>query len=121
MGVRAIRGATTVEHNAEKDITEETKLLLEEIMQVNDINKQELISIFFTTTKDVNAEFPAVAARELALYNVPLMCAHEMDVPHGIKNCIRIMMHVNTNKSLDDICHIYLKEAKKLRPDLSEG
>lgn len=120
MGVRAIRGAITIDHNTKQEIILYTKQLLREIMHVNGITSEDMISIFFTTTKDVNATFPAVAARELKLNDIPLMCAHEMEVPGSLSKCIRVMMHVNTDKTLAELSHIYLRDAKKLRPDLAK-
>lgn len=120
MGVRAVRGAITIDNNTKEDVLKYTKELLSEIVKANNIDQEDIISIFFTTTRDVNAEFPAVAARELKLKNIPLMCAHEMDVPGSIPMCIRIMLHFNTDKTLDEISHIYLRDAIKLRPDLFE-
>jgi len=119
MPVRAIRGAITVERNDTQNILENTRILLQEIFERNNIDKNDLISILFTTTKDVNAVFPAAAAREMGLTDVPLMCAAEIDVPGSLKMCIRVMLHINTEKDLHEIHHVYLKEAKKLRPDIN--
>lgn len=121
MSVRAIRGAITVDHNTYEDIIDKTKLLLEEIIRSNNLVHDDMISIIFTATKDINAAFPPVAARQIGLADVPLMCAVEMDVAGSLQKCIRIMLHVNTSKSLDEIRHIYLGEAAKLRPDLAKA
>jgi len=118
MPVRAIRGATTVEKNSVEDIMHETKKLLMEIVQANNINKDDIISVIFSATKDINAAFPATAAREMGWTDIPLMCTNEMDVPGSLEKCIRVMMHINTDKSNSQLKHIYLKEARKLRPDL---
>jgi chorismate mutase len=120
MTVRAVRGAITVDENTKEQIILHTKELLNEMLVSNHINPNDIISIFFTTTKDVNAVFPSVAAREMGFTNVPLMCASEIDVPDSLQKCIRIMMHINVEKNLNQISHIYLKDAKKLRPDLSK-
>ncbi|HHX18498.1 MAG TPA: chorismate mutase [Clostridium sp.] len=117
--VRAIRGATTVLNNDKVEIINETKKLLNEIIEKNNIEKDDIISIIFTATKDLNATFPAVAAREIGLNDVALMCMNEIDVPDGLKKCIRVMLHINTNVDKDDIRHIYLNESKVLRPDLN--
>ncbi|MBZ4645775.1 MAG: chorismate mutase [Petroclostridium sp.] len=118
MTVRAIRGAVTVDNNTKEEIILYTKQLLKEMIMLNNIDINDMISIFFTTTKDINATFPSVAARELGLTNVPLMCASEIDVPGSLQKCIRVMVHLNTDKNLDEIIHVYLRDAKKLRPDL---
>jgi len=118
MPVRALRGATTIEKNLHKDIVYETKNLLSEIVQANSISKDDIISVIFSTTRDINAAFPAVAAREMGWTDIPLMCTNEMEVPGSLEKCIRVLMHINTDKSNSQLKHIYLKEAKKLRPDL---
>ncbi len=120
MSVRAIRGAITVDCNTKEEIILYTKLLLKKMIEENEIIPEDMISLFFTATKDIDAVFPAVAAREIGLTNVPLMCANEMEVQGSLEKCIRIMIHVNSNKALDEISHVYLREAKKLRPDLVE-
>jgi chorismate mutase len=116
---RGIRGATTVDNNTREDIVFETRLLLSELVAVNDIDVADIASAFFTTSPDLNAEFPAVAARELGWRSVALMCGHEMSVPHGLQKCIRVLIHWNTDKPAAEIKHRYLKGAAKLRPDLT--
>ncbi|WHH59461.1 chorismate mutase [Petroclostridium sp. X23] len=120
MSVRAIRGAITVDENTKEQIINKTKQLLVEIIQSNDVSNSDMVSIFFTVTNDITAAFPPVAARELGLANVPLMTAVEMEVPGSLPKCIRVMLHLNSDKSLDEIKHVYLGNAKKLRPDLAE-
>lgn len=120
MTVRAIRGATTADNNTEQDIINETKALLQEMVERNGIEKDDIISIFFTTTHDLNAAFPAAAARKLGWNDVALMCSNEIPVPGSIEKCIRVMMHVNTEKANNDIKHVFLKGARSLRPDLNE-
>ncbi len=117
--VRTIRGATTVLNNEKTEILNETKKLLKEIIEKNNLEKDDIISIIFTATKDLNAVFPAVAAREMGLNDVALMCMNEIDVPDGLKKCIRVMLHINTSLEKDRIKHVYLNGAKVLRPDLS--
>ncbi|MCX8132146.1 MAG: chorismate mutase [Clostridia bacterium] len=116
--VRAIRGAITVENNTVDDIINETKTLLCEIEKANGINQDDVISVFFSSTKDLDAVFPAVAARQLGWTDVALMCTNEVDVPGSLRKCVRVLIHINTDKSNKDIKHIYLKGAKVLRPDL---
>jgi chorismate mutase len=118
--VRAIRGATTVKANEKREILDATGELLREMAAQNGIVKEDIVSILFSMTTDLNAVFPAVAAREMGWDRIAMMCSHEIDVPGSLKNCIRILMHVNTDKRNDELRYIYLKEARALRPDLSE-
>ncbi len=119
MFVRAIRGAITVERNDPEEILKETKILLKEIFEQNNICFDDIISIFFTATKDLDAVFPAVAARELGLEDVALMCGNEMNVVESLKKCIRVLININTEKTNSELKHVYLKGSTVLRPDLS--
>src|SRR5688572_29761354 len=114
---RAIRGATTVESNTAEDILEATDELLRTMIALNDLESDAFVSFFFTTTSDLNATFPAIAARNLGLDQIPLLCAHEMNVPGALNMVVRIMAHINTTKSAADIQHVYLREARELRPE----
>jgi chorismate mutase len=117
--LRGIRGATTVERDEPELILEATKELLEEILRANDITDFEPIAgIFFTTTPDVCSTFPAEAARKLGMTTVPLMCNQEIPVPNRLGKAVRVMLQLNTQKSQAEMKHIYLREAKSLRPDL---
>ena len=120
MLVRGIRGATTVESNTREEILAAAGELLQAIVQANDLPHEHVASIIFTTTPDLNAEFPAVAARELGWTDVALECMHEMNVPGSLPRCLRILMHVNTDRSPGEIRHIYLRGATVLRRDLVE-
>ncbi len=113
-----IRGATTVPANTREAILDATSELLTSMVKANDVTSDDVASAFFTTTPDVNAEFPAVAARSMGWTNVALLCGHEMDVPGSLPMCLRILLHVNTEKRTVDINHIYLRGARVLRPDL---
>ena len=113
--VRAIRGATTADENTKEAIVEATIHLLKKIVEENNLDKNEVISAFFTTTKDLNAQFPAVAARTIGWTEVALMCSHEMDIPDAQNMCIRVMVHVNTDMLANLIQNVYLKEAVNLR------
>ncbi|GIS64083.1 MAG: chorismate mutase [Chloroflexota bacterium] len=113
--VRAIRGATTSDNNTKDDIVEATREMLISLVEANDLKKEDVISAFFTTTKDLNTQFPAVAARKIGWTEVALMCSHEMFVPDAQEKCIRVMVHVNTDKSSYDINNVYLKDAVNLR------
>jgi chorismate mutase len=117
MKCRGIRGATTVDTNTKEDILKATRKLLQDMVKANDVRGEDVASILFTTTSDLNATFPAEAARELGLSQVPLLCGQEIDVPGSLPMCLRILILFNTNKSAEDIVHVYLKAAKKLRPD----
>jgi chorismate mutase len=114
---RGIRGATTVEANSREAILEATAELLAAMVKANDVKPEDVASAFFTTTPDLNAEFPALAARRLGWNDVPLLCGHEMAVPGSLSMCLRILLHVNTDKKANEIVHVYLRGARALRPD----
>lgn len=116
--VRAIRGAITVQNNDAEEILQATKELLEAIIASNNINEEDVIDIIFTLTPDLNAVFPARAAREIGFTDIPLMCMSEIPVNGALEKCVRILLTLNTEKSRSEIRHIYLKDAKTLRPDL---
>ncbi|ACL69790.1 chorismate mutase [Halothermothrix orenii] len=116
--MRGIRGAITVDTNTAEDIINSTRRLLSEIINENHIQQEEIVSIIFTATEDLDQEYPAVAAREMGYNNVPLLCLQEMNVTGSLSSCLRVLIHINRNCSLSDIKHVYLKEAKRLRPDL---
>ncbi|MFP4015610.1 MAG: chorismate mutase [Halanaerobiales bacterium] len=116
--MRAIRGAISVEKNNRTEILQSTKELLEYIIKENAISTEEMVSITFTATDDLDSVYPAVAARELGLDKVPLLCFQEMRVKNSLRKCIRVMLYVSRNCPLDEIKHVYLKKAAYLRPDL---
>ena len=120
MPVRAVRGATTIDNNTVAEIVKETKHLLSKIIEENSINKDDIISVIFSTTSDIDATFPAVAAREMGWTDIALMCTNEMEVPGSLEKCIRVLMHINTEKSNKEIKYVYLGKARALRPDLTE-
>ncbi len=120
MYVRGIRGATTVTKNNKEEILKNTEELLQKIVSENGIRPEEIASVNITVTQDLNAAFPAAAIRSLPGWErVPLMCSLEIDVPGGLEKCIRLLVLVNTEKSQDEIIHVYLNEAVRLRPDLA--
>ena len=123
MRCRGIRGATTVEENTKEAITEATRELLQLMVESNAIDVEQVAAATFTTTPDLNAEYPAVAARQIGWYDSALLCSHEMGVPDGLPMCIRILLLVNTEMSGKEIKHIYIKDAKNLRPqrDAADG
>ena len=114
---RGVRGATTVEDNSREAILNATGELLGRLIEANGIHPDDVASAIFTTTPDLNAEYPALAARQMGWHDVALLCTHEMRVPHGLKHCIRVLLHWNTAKSAAEIRHIYIKGAVNLRPD----
>lgn len=115
---RALRGATTVTENTKEAIASGATELVRAIMQSNELEPVDMVSIIFTTTGDLNAEFPAVGARRLGLTQVPLLCATEIAVPGSLERVIRCLVHVNTTRRPDELRHVYLHEARRLRPDL---
>lgn len=123
MKCRGIRGATTVDTNTGEDILAAAKELLQEMIQANGFEEEDIASIHFTTTPDLNATFPAAAARELGLTQVPMLCGHEMNVPGSLPLCLRILILFNTEKGAEEIVHIYIKGARELRSgsDNQEG
>jgi len=116
--LRGIRGAITVPKNTREDIISSTKTLLREMVSLNSVRISDIASVIFSVTKDLNAEFPAIAARKLGWKETPLLCTYEVDVKGSLKKCIRVLMHVNSGKEQSAIKHVYLRDAKKLRPDL---
>jgi chorismate mutase len=114
---RGVRGAITAEANTAEAILAATHELLTALIEANQIDPDDVGSMFMTTTIDLNAEYPAVAARQLGWMDVAIMCGHEMDVPHGLKKCIRILMMWNTTRTAQEIRHVYIGEAQTLRPD----
>lgn len=118
--VRAIRGATTSEENTREKILEVTREMLSEIISRNGISSDDIVSVIFTLTPDLNAVFPAVAARELGMTDIPLLDMSQPLIQGALQKCVRILMHVNTDKENKDMKHVYLRGAKVLRPDLAD-
>lgn len=116
MQCRGIRGAITVSSNNKKSILAAARKLLTNMTKANKIEIKDIAAIFFTTTPDLNAEFPAAATRELGWpSNLALLCGHEINVPNTLPRCLRVLMLVNTEKEPEEIIHVYLGEAKKLK------
>jgi len=120
MPTRGVRGATTIEKNDREEILIATRQLLALMIRQNGISPEDIASAIFTTTPDIDAEFPALAARQMQWLDVPLICGHEMTVPGSLPLCIRVLIHWNTAKAQAEIEHVYVREAKRLRPDLSK-
>jgi len=118
--VRGIRGATRAGENTKEEIMSATEELLLRMVEENDVAREDIASIFLTTTPDLNAEFPAYVTRRMGWNSVPVLCAREIDVPHGMAAVIRVMMHVNTELAQTEIKHVYLGGTAVLRPDLAE-
>jgi chorismate mutase len=119
MVCRGVRGATTADSNTRDDILRATRQLLALMVRQNGIDHDDVGSVLFSTTVDLNAEFPALAARQLGWIDIALMCTHELDVPGSLPHCIRILLHWNTTKPASELVHVYIKGAARLRPDLS--
>ena len=117
--LRGVRGATTADENSGEAILAATRELLASLIEANGIEEHEVASVFFSSTSDLTAAFPARAARELGWHTVALMGAQELDVPHGPDRCIRVLLHWNTDKRQDELQHRFLRGAEVLRPDLS--
>jgi chorismate mutase len=116
--VRALRGATTVDEDTVREITERTIELLSRLLESNGAQLDQLISVLFTATPDLTAMFPATAARELGFGSVPLLCATEINVIGATPRCIRVLVHLNTEQPRDALHHVYLHGASQLRDDL---
>jgi chorismate mutase len=118
MIVRGIRGATTVHEDSADAILSATEELVRELIAANDLEPENIASALFTVTPDLHAEFPAAAARRIGWTMVPLLNFTEIGVPGRLEKCIRVLLHVNTERSQNEMVHVYLREAVALRPDL---
>ncbi len=114
---RGIRGATTVTENTREAILEATRDMLIRMIEANGIHPDDIASAIFTTTPDLDAEFPAVVARELGWLDTALLCGHEMSVPGSLQHCIRVLVHWNTTRRANEVIHVYEREARNLRPE----
>jgi len=121
MPCRGVRGATTTDANTRDEILAATQQLLALMIRLNGIDSEDIASAFFTVTQDLNAEFPASAARQLGWNDVPLLCSYEIDVPGSLERCIRILANWNTSKGQREIVHVYINGAEKLRPEFGEA
>ena len=116
--VRALRGATTLDVDTAEHMHERVQTLLREMLERNGVDHDDLVSILFTATDDLHSMFPAAAARAIGLGDVPLICARELDVEGGTPRCVRVMMHLTTQRPRDELRHVYLEGARGLRDDL---
>jgi chorismate mutase len=118
---RGIRGATTASANTAEAILSATRELLSRLIEQNDVREDDIASVFFTVTDDLDAQHPALAARQLGWHDAALLCAREIPVPGSLGRCIRVLMHVNTERSAWQIRHVYLREAVELRPNRADA
>jgi len=119
MSVRAVRGAITVEHNTREEILSATTELLTELVKVNSLGADDIISMIFTMTPDLNAVFPAEAARTLGYEQTPLLCSQELNISGALAKVIRILIHFNCDQAANELKAVYLKDAAGLRPDIA--
>ena len=120
MAIRAIRGATQVDADDRDQILKATTELVTEVMSRNELTTDDVISVIFTATPDLTAEFPALAARKLGFHEVPLLCASELSVPHALPRVIRLMAHIATDRPRSALHHVYLRGAIALRLDIAQ-
>jgi chorismate mutase len=117
---RALRGATTVDEDTEEQVAERTQALLAEMLSRNAVSHGDIISVIFTATGDIRSMFPAAAARGVGFGDVPLLCARELDIAGSQPLCIRVLMHIETERERHELHHVYLENARGLRDDLPE-
>ena len=120
MAVRALRGATTVDADTPEQLNERVQALVTAMLDRNGVDKDDLISIVFTATEDITSMFPATAARGVGLGDVPLLCARELSIEGSTPRCVRVLMHLSTERARDELHHVYLEGARGLRDDLPE-
>jgi chorismate mutase len=118
--LRALRGATTVDEDTAEQIADRVQRLVREMLSRNSVDHEDLVSILFTMTADLTSTFPATVAREIGLGDVPLICAQELSIDGAMPRCIRVMMHLYTERSRSELHHVYLEAARALRDDLPE-
>lgn len=119
MAVRGIRGAVTIDADQAEKVKEATRELLSSIQKENSLHPEDIASVLFTATPDIRSAFPAAAARAMGWNGVPLLCFQEIEVAGALPLCIRVLIHLNSDKPQDEIKHVYLKGARQLRPDLN--
>jgi chorismate mutase len=116
----ALRGAITCTENSKQEIEEKTQRLVKELMARNELEHDDLVSLIFTATEDLTAEFPAAAARAVGMGDIPLLCARELGIEGGMPMCIRLLVHCYTDRERNELHHVYLDGARSLRDDLPE-
>lgn len=120
LAIRALRGATTVDGDTREQVTERVTALLGQLYERNEVTNEDVISAIFTATDDIHSMFPAEAARSFGMGDVPLLCARELSIEGGTRLCIRVLMHISTDRARDRLHHVYLEGARNLRDDLPE-
>jgi chorismate mutase len=120
MRIRGIRGATQLQRDSSDEMSEAVAELLTQMLSANQLRNEDLISVILTATPDLTSDFPAVAARKIGLGNVPLLCAVEINVPSSLPRVVRVLMHANLDRELDEVKHVYLRGATVLRKDLAQ-
>ena len=120
MRLHALRGAITCTEDSKSEIEEKTQRLVKELLARNEVEHDDLVSVIFTMTSDLRSEFPATAARSVGLGDVPLLCARELEIDHGMARCIRVLVHCYSDRRRDELHHVYLEGARALRDDLPE-
>ncbi|MGH9302787.1 MAG: chorismate mutase [Acidimicrobiales bacterium] len=118
--LRALRGATTIEVDSTEQINERVQALIRTLLERNGVEHEDIVSIIFTATEDVTAVFPAAAARAIGLGDVPLLCARELSIRSGTPHCIRVLVHLYTDRERQALHHVYLEGARGLRDDLPD-
>lgn len=118
MKLLALRGAITLDRDSQDEVMEKTQRLVKEMLADNDVDHDDIVSVIFTATDDLTAEFPAAAARAAGLGDIPLLCARELSIDGGTPLCIRVLMHFYTDKRREELRHVYLEGASNLRDDL---
>ena len=116
--LRGLRGATTCDVDTPEAITESVQELMLALMERNELTREDVVSVIFTTSTDLTSAFPAAAARGIGFGDVPLLCASEIDVPGSMRQCVRVLMHIYTARERAEIHHVYLRDAQSLRDDL---
>lgn len=120
MAVRAVRGATQLDVDEREHLLDSVEQLMVAVLEQNDLDRADLISVVFTVTPDLHAEFPAVAARRLGMGDVPLLCAQEIDVAGALPRVVRVLVHAETDRPRAEVRHVYLRGAAALRLDLAQ-
>jgi chorismate mutase len=118
--VRALRGATTVDTDEPDHLSTRVQTLVNQMLERNGVSKDDLISVLFTATDDIHSMFPATAARAVGLGDIPLICARELDITGATPMCVRVLMHLTTDRSRQELHHVYLEGARQLRDDLPD-
>lgn len=118
--LRALRGATTLDEDSRDQVMGRTATLLETMIERNQIDREDMVSVIFTATGDIHSEFPAAAARAIGISDVPLLCTRELEIEGAVQRCIRVLMHLYTERARAELRHVYLEGARPLRTDLPQ-